>query len=405
MAVPLILAAIELAAHGVLTGIVRVAPGIFNIDDYFASSSLSLIPPPSALHLPPSTFLLPPLLTVLTRRASIAKVPPHRCDSLYRHPQIGWRQMDATLTDNPCPAMQSALAWRGLPSRIKALYITTQARMGGWLAEALAGDSAARVLLEEVVGSAAGMARLHDEVFDAVLVSHEPQELDALDLIEGYRTSGADEPMIVLGSQSEQEMSALCYEVGADGYVCVHSTTTRNLIWIVARAIQRHQLIRENQHLQHAEQTRLQREHDESTRLIQEQRAVIEQSPQGEASGGAGDGGSRLPLLPLPAELIAHYRELLRIYVIMGSGSMSDEMRRLAELLVAAGLTAPQTIQLHLEVVEEMVQGLGARSTRHVMTRADLLVMELLLHLAEGYRLRYQERIHPPLQRLLPGFD
>jgi hypothetical protein len=238
-----------------------------------------------------------------------------------------------------------------------------------------------------------------------VLVSHEPEELDALDLIEGYRTSGADEPMIVLGTQSEQEMAALCYEVGADGYVCVHSTTTRNLIWIVARAIQRHQLIRENQHLNHAEQTRLQREHDESTRLIQEQRAVIEQSPPGEASAGPDDGGSRLPLLPLPAELIAHYRELLRIYVIMGSGNLSGELRRLAELLVAVGLTARQTIQLHLEVVEELVHGLGARSTRHVMTRADLLVMELMLHLAEGYRLRYQERIHPPLQRLLPGFE
>ena len=100
------------------------------------------------------------------------------------------------------------------------------------------------------------MARLRDEVFDAVLVSHEPDELDALDLIEGYRTGGADEPIVVLGTQSEQEMAALCYEVGADGYVCVHTTTTRNLIWIVARAIQRHQLIRENQHLHHAEQTR-----------------------------------------------------------------------------------------------------------------------------------------------------
>ena len=64
------------------------------------------------------------------------------------------------------------------------------------------------VLLEEVVGSTAGMARLHDEVFDAVLVSHEPEELDALDLIEGYRTSGADEPMIVLGRRGEQEMAA-----------------------------------------------------------------------------------------------------------------------------------------------------------------------------------------------------
>ena len=56
-------------------------------------------------------------------------------------------------------------------------------------------------------------------------------------------------------------------------------------------------------------------------------------------------------------------------------------------------------------MLEELVHGLGSRSTRHVMTRADLLSLELMMHLAEGYRRRYQERIHPPLQRILPGFD
>ena len=44
----------------------------------------------------------------------------------------------------------------------------------------------------------------------------------------------------------------------------------------------------------------------------------------------------------------------------MGSGNLSGELRRLAEMLVAAGLTARQTIQLHLQVLEELVHGLGA---------------------------------------------
>ena len=184
--------------------------------------------------------------------------------------------------------------------------------------------------------------------------------MDALDLIEGYRTSGADEPIIVLGSQSEQEMAALCYEVGADGYICVHTTTTRNLIWVVARAIQRHQLIQENQHLHQADQNRLQREHDEATRLIQEQRALIESpAPAGDSLPAAATADEKIAQAPLPAELIAHYRELLRIYVIMGSGNLGGELRRLAELLVAAGLTARQTIQLHLLAVEELLRGLA----------------------------------------------
>ncbi len=114
-----------------------------------------------------------------------------------------------------------AVFFEGMPGRLKVLYIATPSRTGAWLAEAFAADSAAEILLEEAAGQAAGMERLRDEVFDAILVSHEPGELDALDLVEGYRTGGAEEPIIVLGAAGEAEMAVLCYEVGADGYVCV----------------------------------------------------------------------------------------------------------------------------------------------------------------------------------------
>ena len=316
--------------------------------------------------------------------------------------------------------------WRDLPPIMRVLYITNRQRTGGWLAEAFAADSASEVVLEEALGSAAGLSRLRDETFDAVLVSHEPGELDALDLIEGYRAGGSDEPIVVLGNQSEQEMSALCYEVGADGYVCAHTTTTRNLIWILARAIQRHQLVRENRRLNLTERHRLQREHDEAERLLAEQRALISDLealrqqaspsaagvrskplPADEAAAGPGVQAaieSRLPI-NLPPELIHHYRELLRTYVIMGSGNLASELSRLAGLLITAGVSPRQAMHLHLCVLEELIHGLGARSTRHVMTRGDLLALEILMYMAEGYRQRYRERSHPPVQQMLPGFE
>ena len=315
--------------------------------------------------------------------------------------------MGVTLKGRKSAVAPKSASWYGLPPKMGVLYIATRGRTGGWLAEAFAADSASEVLLQEAVGSAAGLERLRDETFDAVLVSHEPDELDALDLIEGYRAGGADEPIIVLGNQSEQEMSALCYEVGADGYVCVHTTTTRNLIWVTARAVQRQQMLRDNHRLNLAEQARLQREHDEAERLLRQQRALLadletlRHKPSCERCGEEAPDAS----LRLPDELIAHYRELLRTYVIMGSGNLAAELKQLAELLVATGMNARQTMQLHLTVLEELVRGLGARSTRHVMTRADLLVLEVMIHLAEGYRKRYRERIHPPAQLSLPGFE
>ncbi|MGI6418382.1 MAG: hypothetical protein ACOX1P_22240 [Thermoguttaceae bacterium] len=300
---------------------------------------------------------------------------------------------------------------------LRVLFVANRQRTGRWLAEAFSADSVSNVRLEEVVGSAAGMARLRDDTYDAVLLSHDPPELNALELVEGYRAGGAHEPIIVMGLQSEQEMAAACFERGADGYVCASTTTSRNLIWVLARAVQYHQLMRENHRLSLAQQQRLQREHDEAERLLEQQRALVGEleaiqgrdpaKPEGEPSEPCQSlppAASRLPR-HLPRELVLHYRELLRTYVIMGSGHLACELSRLADLLAGAGVTARQAMQLHVLVLEEMVSGLGSRSTRHVMTRADLLALEIMVHLAENYRARWREMIDPPMQQLLPGFE
>jgi len=89
----------------------------------------------------------------------------------------------------------------------------------------------------------------------------------------------------------------------------------------------------------------------------------------------------------------------------MGVGNLASEMTALAQLLAEADITAQQTMQLHVHVLEDLIGSLGNRSARHVMNRADLLVVEVMAHLADSYRRRYYERHHPPEQLLLPGFD
>ena len=60
----------------------------------------------------------------------------------------------------------------------------------------------------------------------------------------------------------------------------------------------------------------------------------------------------------------------------------------LPEQLASSGTSAAQTLHLHVQVLEEMVHDLGSRGARHVMTRGDLLVLEMLAHLTEQYRAR-----------------
>lgn len=198
----------------------------------------------------------------------------------------------------------------------------------------------------------------------------------------------------MLGQQSEQEIAPLSYEVGGDGYVCVNTATTRTVLWIVARATERHHLIRENRRLKQAERHRLQQEQHEAQRLLSEQRALV---VDGQAGLSPNDPASGAGCDSLAEPLKSHYRELMRAHVIMGSGNLSAEMTALAEMLSAHGVTAPQTMNLHVQVLEELVRGLGNRSARHVMTRADLLVLEVLVHLSECYRRGPQGPSDPPL--------
>jgi DNA-binding response OmpR family regulator len=289
---------------------------------------------------------------------------------------------------------QPKTPWGTLPPRLKALYVVARPGASQTLADALATDCATKILLTESVGGAAGMARLQDEVFDAVLVHHQPGVLDALELVEGLRTGGTDEPILVLGADQQQEMAALCFEVGADDYCCLQTTTTRSLLWTLARAIQRHELVRENRRLQQADRQRLQYEHQEAERLLAQQRVLVEDLERDQDAAP-----------PIPKLLVSHYREMLRAYVIMGSGNLATEMSSLAEMLVVAGVTARQTMHLHVQVLEELIRGLGNRSARHVISRADLLVVEVMVQLCEGYRAQNAGQTPPAEQLLLPGFQ
>jgi CheY-like chemotaxis protein len=257
--------------------------------------------------------------------------------------------------------------------RTKVLFVATAQRVGGWLVEALSAEGLGELRLEEVVGAVAGLSRLRDEVFDAVLASHVPGELDALAFLHAVRTGGSEEPVIVLGLQSEQELSAAAFEAGADAYVCVNTVTSRTLNHLAARAIQRHRLLRENRRLTQAERQRLGREHAEARYLLDELGSIAADLERLRMSAVGTGRLSALTDGALPPELFAHYRELLRAHVIMGSGNLEDEVYSLAELLTSAGVGAGQALELHRGVVEESIAGLGNRSGRHVMTRANLL--------------------------------
>ena len=318
-----------------------------------------------------------------------------------------------------------------MPTRMKVLYVTTLHRTGGWLAEAFAADCAAEIWLEEAIGVTAGLAQLRDEVFDAVLVSHEPGVLDALDFVEGLRAGGNDEPMIVLGTAPSAEMTALALR-SRRRRLLLRRRNDDALAAVDVRPRDRTLPAGPRASPTRANGTAAPGPRTSGSRATAGRAAGADRGAGTDSRRKSGEdvgewemqradsSDADVPLnlrtLPLslspplrsscdlPERLVTHYREMLRAYVVMGAGNLADEMTTLASLLAEAGISAQRTMQLHVHVLEELIGSLGNRSARHVMNRADLLVLEVMAHLADGYRRRYHDRCHPPRQLELPGF-
>ena len=277
---------------------------------------------------------------------------------------------------------------------MRLLFVTGPRCRAGWLAQAFEADSASQVSVEDASSMTAGLARLRDAAYDAVLISHEPDELDAIEFLEAIRAAeGELYPTIVVGELPARDMNALCYEAGSDGYVCLEQASVRELLWHVARGMERRQLLAQNLRLTNQQKHRLQIEHNEANHLLAQQRGLICGLEQIRRSdGGDLPQGFHIGVPEVLAPITKRYQDLLRAYIVMGSGSLNGELIALADSLAATGVTAQQTLQIHLQVLENAVLSLGNRSARHVMNRADLLILELMMHLCDGYSRRIGDR-------------
>src|SRR5580704_14357372 len=246
----------------------------------------------------------------------------------------------------------------------------------------------------------AALSRLREEQFDCLLVDVPASLASPSDdngpfgLIRAARTAGCLEPVVVVGRLlTDAEWNEAC-NCDCDVFVSPRGWESASLGGVVKRSLIRGVLQRENRTLTAANHRRLVRERDESEQLLAHQRQLIaelEALPHplrqptargverlySTASAEEETGGSNLCESFAP-----HYASLLRSYVLMGSGSLAGEISEIADRLLAARVPPHEALQLHLGCVESLVKGLGNRSARHVMSRADLLAVEMMTHLA-----------------------
>jgi DNA-binding NarL/FixJ family response regulator len=290
----------------------------------------------------------------------------------------------------------------GLPTRLRLLCVGSVEP--SWVTLALQLDALGCVepSFKWVSTANEALALLRDESFDCLLVRMNPTRQgsgdDPIALARAIRAGGCSDPIVIVTMATDDETWTEALRLSVDLLVSAKGWESSALVQTIQRSVERGRMFHEIDRLASADRRRLVRERDEAEYLLNQQRrflAALEQFAgpgEGRSTGrntpADGAAGGPSENFGLPPEFDEYYQELLRTYVIMGSGNLAAEIIKLAELLSQAAFTPREVLDLHLARVERLVRGLGNRSTRHVMARADLLALELMVRLGECYQRR-----------------
>lgn len=255
---------------------------------------------------------------------------------------------------------------------MKVLFITNH---GGEteFTQAFSVESQGKASVLAVDGREAGIRALREAAFDAVLVHHAPPQLDALETVDGLLTGGVSSPILVLGAATAEEMLIPSLEAGADDYACADVTSVRNLLAMIHRAARQYKYRQSYEKLKQEKHHRIRREQDQAMQNLHEERRLMAELA-----------GQEHCACDVPPEVRQRYMQMLQTFVMMGSGSLSEEIRTFCRLLRVGGISVAQLAMTHSRVMEEMVQNLGAKSCRHIIHRGELLRLTVILEMGNG---------------------
>jgi len=273
-----------------------------------------------------------------------------------------------------------------LPNRLRLLCVSDEEPSWTALALLLSRHGCHEPHFRWCDSDAQVLSVLRDETFDCIVICQAREADEALpgkSLLQAVETAGHAEPvLIVVPSVSDAWLKQMSGE-GCEILVTPAGWRCAALPDWIARTIHRAEVVRENARLADADRRRTDRERDESEQLLDQQRRILRAG----LTTCEDDDDDRLP-----EQVDEFYQDLLRTYVMMGSGNLSEEIRRLCEIFAVADVSPRTLLRIHLQRVENLIRGLGKRSSRHILVRADVLAMELMIQLGEFYRRKSHQR-------------
>lgn len=259
-----------------------------------------------------------------------------------------------------------------LPPVIRALDISFDGAItSAWLEQCLANDSAVAVKLEPATIESA-MTSLRQEFFDVVIL-HDDLSQPAEQAIEPLRTASPDHlAIVVIGSNTESESprtAAIFLDAGADAYVCQQTTDVRTVLWTLARAVERQRLLRDVASSRKQIELKRSQDHQDAVHQLRTQRSLLLEHV---------DDFEEADPNP-PSWLVDYFQDLLKMYVVSGSGNHRDEVTQLVDRLDHCEVTLSEALAAHTLAAEQLVLSLGNRPAWHILGRANLLALELIM--------------------------
>ncbi|MEZ6047690.1 MAG: hypothetical protein R3C11_19345 [Planctomycetaceae bacterium] len=249
---------------------------------------------------------------------------------------------------------------------------------------------------------------VHEHEYDVLIFAFRRLtnfEAEVGNLLRSIRLSGNSDPVLLLVEQMPAQTLASCYEADIEFLHTSLFWDSPALVFALERARLRHRMQEEHLAWGRERKQKLIQEKKESERILEQQRNMLSDLKSLARSDILADEltdpsfSRQLEVHPsqsralsgtstIVTELTRYYAALLKSYVVMGTGSLNEEIKEVAFQIEMSGLSIRETMALHLEQVEALMTGLGNRSSRHIMSRADLLILELMMHLAEQKKTR-----------------
>jgi len=235
--------------------------------------------------------------------------------------------------------------------------------------------------LEWIVDPKPALARIREVPVDAVLIGEtsaawSKSATGQVSFVDAVQTLDSSVAVVVLVALPDDRLLAELSERECDLCISPRMWDSPALPAILVRAVRRRQQLHELQRLTAAHERRLSREQTDAESVLRLQQGLLRGLAQPSATNEP------------TATWSEHYDELLKAAVLSGPARLKTPIAEFAEELLAAKQEPRAVLAWHIERLRALSDECGGRTSQHVVLRADLLALELMAQLGEGYQRR-----------------